>query len=85
MPSEEEQLAMYTRLSSDPRDQAQPMAMAVLLKKIWQGDLLNETHRHYMDEIMTRCQTGANRLSGKLPHARSAHRSQDRNHRRNRQ
>ena len=53
--------------SKDPRDQSTPGAMALLLAKIWKGELLNSEHTELLLDVMYRCETGNNRLKGVLP------------------
>jgi beta-lactamase class A len=51
----------------DPRDSTTPAAMARLLQKLWQGDLLGTTGQSTLFEIMERCENDE-RLKGLLPH-----------------
>ncbi len=53
--------------NADPRDNATPRAMATLLRKIWQREILSEKSSALLIDIMARCLTGANRLLGALP------------------
>ena len=53
--------------NADPRDNATPRAMATLLRKIWQREILSEQSSALLIDIMARCLTGANRLLGALP------------------
>ena len=55
------------RFDDDPRDTATPRAMAALLEKIWNGDILSEKSTALLLDIMERCQTGEARLKGLLP------------------
>ncbi|MBV7255298.1 class A beta-lactamase [Pacificimonas sp. WHA3] len=52
---------------ADPRDKASPDAMLNFLEQLWRGDLLNAEHTQLMKDIMARCETGKNRIEGKLP------------------
>lgn len=51
----------------DPRDTATPRGMADLLGKIWRGDALGESSTALLIDIMERCETGLERLKGRLP------------------
>ena len=53
--------------TDDPRDTTTPRAMAALLGKIWNGDILSEKSTELLLDIMERCQTGEARLKGLLP------------------
>ena len=53
--------------NADPRDTATPRAMATLLRKIWQREILSESSSALLIDIMERCQTGERRLLGSLP------------------
>ena len=53
--------------NADPRDNATPRAMATLLRKVWQREILSEKSSALLIDIMARCLTGANRLLGALP------------------
>ena len=66
---EEQQEAAMAKFSQDPRDQSSPYAMAKLLQKLWDGELLNEKNTELLLDIMLRCETGENRLKGVLPPA----------------
>ncbi len=63
----ERQQALNRAFNSDPRDTATPRAMATLLRKIWQREILSEESSALLIDIMARCITGANRLKGALP------------------
>ena len=64
----EEDLARNNRtFNGDPRDTATPAAMASLLQKIWEGEILSEESSRLLIDIMYRCRTGAARLKGALP------------------
>lgn len=52
---------------SDPRDTATPRDMALLLEKIWRGEILSDESSALLIDIMERCQTGEARLKGILP------------------
>jgi len=65
--SRELEAQYYAEFDADPQDHGTPLAMASLLRQIWSGKLINNQHRTLLQEIMTRCETGKDRLSGKLP------------------
>ncbi|MDW3652502.1 MAG: class A beta-lactamase [Bacteroidia bacterium] len=64
---EKEQEAAMAKFSEDPRDQSSPYAMAKLLEKLWDGEMLNKENTELLLDIMLRCETGENRLKGVLP------------------
>ena len=51
----------------DPRDTATPVAMAMLLTRLFSGAALAPTSTQVIVDIMGRCRTGVNRLKGRLP------------------
>jgi beta-lactamase class A len=51
----------------DYRDSSTPMAMVDLLKRIDKGDVLKPNSRSYLLDVMSRCQTGKNRMKALLP------------------
>ncbi len=53
--------------NADPQDTATPLAMAQLLRKIWDQEILSEESSSLLIDIMYRCQTGEARLKGALP------------------
>ncbi len=53
--------------NADPRDTATPAAMASLLRKIWEREVLSEESSRLLIDIMYRCRTGEARLKGALP------------------
>jgi len=59
--------AFYAKFEQDPRDHGSPLAMAMLLRKFWAGELIGAENTELMKAIMRRCKTGEHRLSGKLP------------------
>lgn len=63
----EQERAQEDRFDADPRDTATPRAMAQLLTRLWQGDLLKPESRALLWEIMYDCRTGEQRLKGMLP------------------
>jgi beta-lactamase class A len=68
-PEEQEKMAkVYAeKFNKDPRDTTTPEAMALLLKKIWQREILSEASSQKMLDIMKRCETGTERIRGMLP------------------
>ncbi len=59
--------ALNAVFNADPRDTATPAAMAELLTRIWNRELLSEESSALLIDIMYRCQTGEGRLKGVLP------------------
>jgi beta-lactamase class A len=51
----------------DPRDSSTPVAMADLLTRLFNGKALTPASTKVLTDIMARCRTGADRLSGRLP------------------
>jgi beta-lactamase class A len=63
----DERKAAAKRFDSDPRDTANPNAMAALLEKIYQREILKPASSELLLNIMYRCRTGEARLRGLLP------------------
>lgn len=63
----EEQKKAAEAFNKDPQDTTTPEAMALLLKKIWNREILSEKSSALMLDIMARCETGAARIRGILP------------------
>jgi beta-lactamase class A len=63
----EQKKAAAERFNSDPRDTAQPEAMAGLLEKIYARKLHKPETADLLLDIMRRCQTGEARIKGILP------------------
>jgi beta-lactamase class A len=59
--------AAEARFNTDPRDTAQPSAMADLLLKIYDKKLHKPESAELLLDIMRRCQTGDARIKGMLP------------------
>ncbi len=59
--------AAEAAFSSDPRDQLTPDAMLALLTRIWRGKALSPASTSLLLDIMSRCQTGPDRIKGMLP------------------
>ena len=55
------------KFEEDPRDTATPKAMAELLQMIWSNKILRKESSEILLDIMSRCQTGEDRLKGLLP------------------
>ncbi len=62
-----DQKAASEAYGSDPEDTSTPEAMAMLLQKIWKGEILSRESSDYLIDIMSRCETGEGRLKGMLP------------------
>jgi len=65
--SEEEIERANQVFSRDKQDTSTPEAMAVLLEKIWNKEILNPEMSELLIDIMGRCKTGEDRLKGMLP------------------
>jgi beta-lactamase class A len=52
---------------ADVRDTSTPRGMAELLGLVWNRDALSESSSALLIDIMERCETGLNRLKGRLP------------------
>jgi beta-lactamase class A len=63
----ESRKAAARKFEADPRDTSTPEAMAMLLERIYRGDLLQPESRALLLDMMERCQTGEARLKGILP------------------
>jgi len=63
----EEQKAASKKFDADPRDTSTPDAMAALLEKIYQREILKPASSELLLNIMYRCRTGEARLRGLLP------------------
>jgi beta-lactamase class A len=63
----EEQKAASKKFDADPRDTSTPDAMASLLEKIYQREILKPASSELLLNIMYRCRTGDARLRGLLP------------------
>lgn len=59
--------ALNAAFNPDPRDTSTPAAMAELLRRIWERELLSEESSALLIDIMYRCRTGEGRLKGVLP------------------
>jgi beta-lactamase class A len=63
----EARFAADDRAAADPRDNATPNGMVALLEKIWRGETVDRAASDAMLDLLKRCRTGENRLSGLLP------------------
>lgn len=61
------QLLQDRRDLYDIRDSSTPRAMVHLLQRIESGELLTQSSRSYLLNLMSRCITGRNRIRGLLP------------------
>ncbi|MEA3068478.1 MAG: beta-lactamase class [Sphingomonadales bacterium] len=51
----------------DRRDSSTPVAMVELLRRIYTADLIKPESRNYLLDLMSRCETGKNRMKALLP------------------
>ncbi|HEX8936685.1 MAG TPA: serine hydrolase [Sphingomicrobium sp.] len=51
----------------DRRDSSTPVAMVDLLKRIYKAELIKPVSRDYLLDLMSRCETGKNRIKALLP------------------
>src|SRR3954463_12003269 len=51
----------------DRRDSSTPVAMVDLLKRIYKAELIKPESRNYLLDLMSRCETGKNRMKAMLP------------------
>jgi beta-lactamase class A len=51
----------------DRRDSSTPVAMVDLLKRIYKAELIKPESRDYLLDLMSRCETGKNRMRAMLP------------------
>jgi len=65
--SEDQEKQAHARFNDDPRDTAQPDAMAGLLEKIWHKQLHKPESADLLLDILYRCRTGDARIKGILP------------------
>ncbi|MCX6597142.1 MAG: class A beta-lactamase [Acidobacteria bacterium] len=61
------QTAALETFLADPRNTAQPQAMAALLDRLYRGQLLSPASTALLLDILARCQTGDARVKGILP------------------
>jgi beta-lactamase class A len=65
-PSDEVQAKVAAGFDADPRDNATPIGMARFLARL-DRDLLGPKEREFMLDVMSRCETGKDRLRALLP------------------
>lgn len=65
--TEEQRNQAAEAFSKDLQDTATPLAMARLLQKIWNREVLSDANSELLLDIMRRCQTGNARIKGILP------------------
>lgn len=51
----------------DRRDSSTPVAMVELLRRIYKAELIKPESRNYLLDLMSRCETGKNRMKALLP------------------
>jgi beta-lactamase class A len=51
----------------DRRDSSTPVAMVDLLRRIYKAELIKPESRNYLLDLMSRCETGKNRMKALLP------------------
>jgi beta-lactamase class A len=51
----------------DHRDSSTPVAMVDLLRRIYKAELIKPSSRNYLLDLMSRCETGKNRMKALLP------------------
>jgi beta-lactamase class A len=66
-PSPEARREARRKFTQDPRDQATPAAMNLLLEKIYKREILDPASCSLILSIMLQCQTGEGRIRGGLP------------------
>ncbi len=59
--------AARAKFEVDPQDTSTPDSMALLLQRLYKGELLNPASTALLLDIMDRCRTGGARLKGLLP------------------
>ena len=52
----------------DRRDSSTPQAMVELLRRIYRAELIRPESRNYLLDLMSRCETGKNRMKALLPY-----------------
>jgi beta-lactamase class A len=52
----------------DRRDSSTPQAMVDLLRRIYRAELIRPESRNYLLDLMSRCETGKNRMKALLPY-----------------
>lgn len=59
--------SISARFDIDPRDTATPLGIADFLQRHDRGELLSKESRGFLIDVMSRCETGADRIAGGLP------------------
>jgi beta-lactamase class A len=68
--------AAEAAFEEDPRDTATPSAMVDLLRAVYEGRAASPDSTRRMDEILLACETGKERIPGRLPEGtRAAHKT----------
>jgi beta-lactamase class A len=70
-PTYESKQAAAPAFDADPRDTATPMGAARLLARIARGDMLSTKSRSFLFDVMSRVETGSDRLKAGLPEGAS--------------
>ena len=65
--SQEDRAKAARNFNLDLKDTATPYAMAQLLRKIWQREILNDRYTDLLIDVLRRVQTGTGRIKGMLP------------------
>ena len=66
-PADELRPSISARFDIDPRDTATPLGIADFLQRHNRGELLSKESRGFLIDVMSRCETGADRIPGQLP------------------
>ena len=66
-PADDLRPSISERFDSDPRDTATPLGIADFLQRHNRGELLSKESRGFLIDVMSRCETGADRIPGQLP------------------
>jgi len=66
-PADELRPSISARFDIDPRDTATPLGIANFLQRVDRGELLGKETRGFLIDVMSRCETGADRIPGQLP------------------
>lgn len=66
-PADEVRPEISARFDIDPRDGATALGVASFLQRLDRGELLGKDMRGFLFDVMSRCETGADRIPGQLP------------------
>lgn len=66
-PTYESKQAAAPAFDADPRDTATPAGIVALLRRLDRGEILKPASKAMLFEVMSRCETGADRLKAGLP------------------